>query len=94
MDAKKADKLMRSKALGEPARPTILDEDIKVSPIDRRSFLSQLGTRSAAFAGVVALAGGAAACTKREDRCDSDDGTDADPTDTGGRGRNDSCDTD
>jgi hypothetical protein len=91
MDARKARKANRLKQLEEAAKPTIRDEEVQVTPIDRRSFLSRIGSRSAALAGVVLLAG---SCSKRADRCDSDSGTDVDPTDAPGQGRNDRCDTD
>lgn len=79
----------KSKKAAGAATPTLSDSDIKTTRLERRSFLTMVGLSSAAAAAALftSSCGGA-------DSCDTDNATDADPTDRSGQGRNDPCDSD
>ena len=66
------------------------DSQITTVKTDRRSFLTRaVGAGALAFGAVSTLG-----CEEQSDSCDSDIGTDTDPSDRIGAGRRDRCDTD
>ena len=75
---------------GHRQQKHLLDSEITTVKTNRRSFLTRAVGAGALALGAVSTLG----CEKKSDLCDSDIGTDADPSDRAFAGQRDTCDSD